>query len=269
MGLGQLGTLFAEAFLRLGSPVVPLLRRAEFESVRAFAPDPDLVLLTVGEDDLSDALQSVPVAFHDRVALVQNELRPHQWRAVGLAQPTTCVVWFERKAGAAPKNLLPSGLAGPQAYLLAEALDVLELPYRMLSESELSYELCLKNLYILGLNLAGLEQPGLALDLIEGRRTDFMPLFDDLLRIEETLFQESFERASLWRDFERAVRADPGHKIVGRTAPRRLARTLEHARRTALSVPRLEALARRSAALALDSNPPQLVQPSDSRRGPP
>jgi hypothetical protein len=155
VGLGQLGSLFAEGFLKGGHPVVPV-RRGEAVDVVLNKYDPELILVAVGEDDLSSVLLSIPEGYWDRVALLQNELRPNQWlgsEGVYLTDPTIASVWFERKAGKTPHVVLPTVLYGPHSLVLARALVAWDLPFRVLEgEDELCFELALKNLYILGLN---------------------------------------------------------------------------------------------------------------------
>jgi hypothetical protein len=95
VGIGELSSVFARGLLRVGHPVFPVTRRSRPEEVLARAEDAELVLVAVGERDLGPVLDEVPKAFRDRVALLQNELLPRDWRAHGLTDPTVAVVWFE------------------------------------------------------------------------------------------------------------------------------------------------------------------------------
>lgn len=79
VGLGQLGSVLSEGFLRAGYPVVPVLRRTPPESLSQITPEPALVLVTVGEDDLAPAVSRLPSAWRSKLGLVQNELLPDQW----------------------------------------------------------------------------------------------------------------------------------------------------------------------------------------------
>ncbi len=243
VGLGQLGTFFAEALLRLGHPVVPLLRRSAFQEVATAAEDPELVVVAVGEDDLTGVLEALPETWRDRVLLLQNELRPVAWAP--LSRPTACIVWFERKQGAKPTVVLPSVLSGPKSELVKVALEEMDIPSRIVSTDELDAELCLKNLYVLGLNFAGLELGGAAGDLIGPHERAFEPLFEELLAIEEALFGRSFDREAAWEGLKEAILAEPTHATRGRTALRRLERTLAHAERLGLRAPLLEDLAQK------------------------
>lgn len=241
VGLGQLGTFFAEAFLRLEHPIVPVLRQSNFTEEELRSLDPALVVIAVREDDLTEVLEGLPRAWGSRVVLLQNELRPSAWAP--LRDPTVCIVWFERKEGARPTVVLPSVLSGPMGGLVKEALDEMNIPSHWIEPDELDVALCLKNLYILGLNFAGLELGGPAGDLMGTHQTAFEPLFDELVRIETALFEHPFERHELWSELSEAIAAEPNHATRGRTALRRLERTLHHARARAIPAPILEALA--------------------------
>jgi hypothetical protein len=241
VGLGQLGTFFAEQFLRMGHPIVPVSRSTRWSDVSAIAPDPALVLVATGEESLQPALAALPAAYRSKVALLQNELRPEQWR--DLEGPTVAVIWFERKSHRPPAVVLPSVLSGPNADLLAEALRLADVPHRIVPPDELGPELCLKNLYILGLNLAGLAVSGPAGDLLTVHDQLFHDLTIDLLQLEAALFACEFDRKALETDLREAILADPNHSTAGRTARARLTRTLAHAARAGLTLPALERIA--------------------------
>ncbi|MCY0884518.1 MAG: hypothetical protein OWV35_01380, partial [Firmicutes bacterium] len=52
VGMGQLGRVFAQAFLAAGTAVIPALRRTPLDALAAAAPEPRLVLVATAEDDL-------------------------------------------------------------------------------------------------------------------------------------------------------------------------------------------------------------------------
>jgi len=245
--MGQLGQLFSEGFLRLGVPVIPVLRA---QSLAARLPAaPRLVLLAVGENDISDVLTAVPDEHLDRVVLIQNELRNDVWasRYEGLASgPTACIVWFERKLHRAPHVVLPTVLYGAAAPDMALSLGRLDLPARTITAPlELSHQLALKNLYILGLNFAGLTGFQRASELLDG------PLFwqrlvDELIGLEQASVNRSLARSGgaaqvldrlrLKTDLDSALAADPAHVCAGRSAGARLARTLHYADQLAVDL---------------------------------
>ena len=92
VGMGQLGSFFAEALARRGAHVVPVRRGDALDR----ALDPARVIVAVGEDDLASALEALPSPWRDRVVLVENELAPATWRAHGIERPTVACVFFER-----------------------------------------------------------------------------------------------------------------------------------------------------------------------------
>lgn len=75
-GLGEVGDLFAQGLLKCGHPVYPILRATDPAEVAVRLPDPALVLVAVGENDLHGVLQAMPTAWRDRLGLLQNELLP-------------------------------------------------------------------------------------------------------------------------------------------------------------------------------------------------
>ena len=236
IGLGELGALFAEGFLRTGHTVVPILRGTAPGGIR----EPELCLVAVAEADLDAALASLPQAWRTRVGLLQNELLPEQWQRHAIETPTVAVVWFEKKPGRLVKELLPTEVFGPRAELVAGALERLGLSVRRLeSEADLVRALVVKNLYILTTNIAGLVTRGTVAELFSERRDLALAVFDDVLEIQLRLAGATFERDALLAEVERAVAADPEHQATGRSAPARLARALANADRLGVAAPAL------------------------------
>lgn len=246
VGLGQLGSLFADAFGALGHRVIEVRRGADWHRLAQENPMPEAVLVTVGEDDLVGVLSALPHVWRGHVVLVQNELRPSTWLSEGIALPTVMVVWFERKNGGTPHAVRESVVAGPLAPLLAEALTQVDLTPSLIEEKALAHELCLKNLYILTLNLCGLAAGGTAGQLLREHRSLLDAVFEEIFTLEQALFGTDIQldREDLRAGFERALHADPEHATAGRSAPRRLERAREHARHLGISVPQLDQIAR-------------------------
>jgi hypothetical protein len=212
---------------------------------------PRLVVIATGEDDQQAALSRVPPALRNATVLIQNELRPDQWQAQGVTFPTVGIIWFEKKAGKLPHEVLKSVVSGPHARVLAGAIEQVGLGVRQVDgEAKLAHELIVKNLYILGLNLTGLVHSGRAGELLTRHRDTFEPVLDDLIELESSMIRSAggafesvpIDRARLVVDLTRAIEADPQHGCAGRSAPRRLERTLAHADRQGLAVPHLRAL---------------------------
>ena len=242
-GLGQLGTLFAEGFLRLGHPVIPITRNTQVEELENENFDPRLTLLCVGEDDWSPLFDALPARLRARPGLVSNELRAPDLEKV--ANATTIIVWFERKRGMPPTQVRPSIVAGPEARLASAAMRKFAMDSHEVTAAELPFELASKNLYILGLNLGGLlTRSENALGLITTHEKNFLPLLEELIELETVASGVELSREALQRSFFEAIEADPKHGALGRSAPLRLKRTLELGRHLGLTLPRIEGLPR-------------------------
>jgi len=245
VGLGEMGGVFAHGLLKAGHPVYPVTRDIPLSEAAAAYPEPALVLVTVGEDDLHPALEAMPGPWRDRVGLIQNELLPRDWQAHELTQPTVSAVWFEKKAGKAINPILASPVGGPGADILAGGLRAIGLEARELAnEDELLFELVRKNLYILTINIAGLVTGGTTGELWNHHRELAHEVADDILAIQGYLVAgHELDRERLVAGMAEAMLADPEHGNTGRTAPARLRRALEHADAAGLEVPRLREIA--------------------------
>ncbi len=245
VGVGELGGFFAQGLLRTGHVVVPWLRSSSVGQVVEQAPKPALVLVAVGEDDVSPVLGALPAPYRERVALLQNELVPHTWQAAGIVEPTVCVVWFEKKPNKPVTQLAPSLCFGPEAQRLQSALEALGIDHAGLSSrEELLGALLRKNVYILTTNLAGLRTGGTVGELWANHRDFATKVAAEVLDLQEVLVGR-VDRDEEFAALERAIAADPTHGCAGRSAPRRLARTLAHADRLAVEVPTLRSLVSR------------------------
>ncbi|CAB1127653.1 conserved protein of unknown function [Candidatus Hydrogenisulfobacillus filiaventi] len=244
VGMGQLGRVFAQAFLAAGTAVIPALRRTPLDALAAAAPEPRLVLVATAEDDLPPALNALPPAWRGRVGLLQNELVPAVWEAAGITDPTVAVVWFEKKPGMEVRVILPSPVWGPAAAWVADALGRIGIPAVVLEDyGRLVYELVLKNVYIWTTNIAGLAVGGTAGELWERHRPLAEAVLGEALAVQEALTGQHFDPARLQEAVVAALAADPAHRLMGRSARARLARALAHARRLGVAVPTLERIA--------------------------
>jgi hypothetical protein len=253
-GMGQLGGVFARGLLRVGKVVCPVLRHSDVTQCSQQWPEPERVLIAVGENELPQVLQQLPAAWRERVALLQNELVPAVWRdalrsaapgAPTASAPTVCVVWFEKRPSSEVRVVLPTICFGPGATLLSEALQSLHIPTRVISEqSELHFELALKNLYILTINCAGLAASG-DVGTLWQREPITRAIAREICQLQSALLAEPLAQARLLEGLERAILADPEHAARGRFAEQRLRRALSHAERYGLALPTLQALANR------------------------
>lgn len=243
-GIGELGAVFARGLLRAGWSVHPIVRATDVAALAARVPEPEVVLVAVGESELDAVLAAVPDGWRERVALVQNELRPRDWERRGLRSPTLAVVWFEKKRGTDVRVLLPTVVSGRAASLLIVALDALGVPTERVDEEAACAALAAKNLYILVTNIAGMTVGGDVGTLLTAHRALALEVAADVLALEAALFTPRvFDRAAALAVLERAGAADPGHACTGRSAPMRLARCIAHADALGLELPALRRIA--------------------------
>ena len=244
IGLGELGSVFARGFLRLGFPVQCITRDMDSTVVAQEIPNPTAVLIAVGEADIHQTLKTLPAQWKDRVILLQNELLPRDWQTAEVIEPTVISVWFEKKKGMDSKVVLPSPIFGKNSKLVFNALSQVDLPSFILdSEEELTYELVRKNLYILTTNIAGLEVGG-NVEQLENEHADVMhAVAQDVLDIQDWLTQTSNNRERLMDGLTEAIKGDLQHGCMGRSAPSRLKRALAFADQANLQVQKLRDIA--------------------------
>ena len=248
IGVGEMGSVFARGFLRIGHPVYPVTRDTDLSEAAQQLPSPELVLVAVGENDLHAVLENIPPAWRPRVALLQNELLPNDWEQYGFTNPTVISVWFEKKKGKDVKVLIPSPVLGPGADLLHASLGSLDIPARVLAnEAELLFELVLKNVYIVTTNCAGLVTGGTVSELWSNHRELTKAVVHEVIQIQQALTGQTIETEKLITGMLQAFDGDPDHGCMGRSAPARLARALQQADAANLEVPRLREIAVTSA----------------------
>lgn len=247
IGIGEMGELFAHGFLKLGHPVYPILRGTDIASAASEIPEPELVLVAVGESALHPVLESLPAPWRGRLALLQNELLPRDWQRHGIENPTIVVVWFDKKKGRPFTAPLPSPVCGPQAGLVVQALDTLKVPCHEIPAGELTYELVKKALYLLTVNIAGLKirQGDTVSDLWNYHRELAEAVANEILDVQEWLTQSKLPRAQLMMGMLEGFGGDPNHICVGRSAPERLRRVLALAQEAGIRTPTLQEIADR------------------------
>jgi hypothetical protein len=245
VGIGELGGVFARAFLRNGLPVYPVIRNMNISEQANRIPQPELVLLAVAEGDFKSVMATIPDQWRECIGLIQNELLPRDWKAYDITKPTIISVWFEKKKGHSCKVLIPSPVHGPKAGLIAESLKAIEIPSKIVSsEEELLYELVLKNVFVLTINIAGLVLP-------EGTTTETLwtlhnelarTIAADVIDIQESLTKVTFQRKKLIDSLAEGAYGDPQHICKGRAARQRLTRVLDIADGAGLQIPRIREL---------------------------
>lgn len=243
IGMGEMGDLFARGFLKCGHPVYPILRGMEVSAMVDVIPEPELVLVAVGETELHPVLQSLPPAWRGRLALLQNELLPHDWLQHEISDPTVIVVWFDKKKGRPFMVVLPTPVSGPKASLIIGALQAIEVPCREIPAEELLYELVRKNLYILTINIAGIRTGGTVSELWTDHRELAKEVAQEILDVQECLTQSKLPRERLMAGMLEGFAGDPQHICRGRSAPVRLQRALKLAHEAGISTPVLQEIA--------------------------
>jgi len=226
VGIGEMGSVFARGFLRLGYTVHPVIRDREMQAVCGSVEEPELVLIAVAEADLHDQLKHVPQQWKDKLVLLQNELLPRDWQQHGL-DPTVISVWFEKKKGMDSKVIMPSPVYGRHAQVVVDALGSIGIPARVLPDADaLLHELVVKNVYILTTNIAGLKVGGNVGQLWDEHNDTARAVAGDVIRLQEALTGRQLDHAALIAGMVEAFNGDREHMCMGRSASARLARAL-------------------------------------------
>lgn len=248
IGMGEMAGVFTRGLLKLGHPVYPVTRQTDMAELAANIPQPALVLVAVGENDLHPMLEKIPSQWHERIGLLQNELLPRDWQAHQLTNPSVISVWFEKKKGQDFKVLVPSPAYGPAADILEKALQTLDIPcWTVANAEEMEFELVRKNVYILTTNITGLRIDGTVEDLWYRHETLARQVANEVIDIQEWLTGKRFDREKLIQGMVEGIEGDLQHMCMGRSAPGRLARNLGFADEAGLEVPTLRAIRQESA----------------------
>jgi len=240
IGVGELGGVFARAFLGKGYPVYPVKRGTNISETAKHVPDPKLVLIAVGEKELPFVLENIPDQWHDKIVLLQNELLPDHWKTYNVVNPTVMSIWFEKKKGQDYKVFIPTRIYGPNAKFLADSLDDLDISSKVLStQDDLLIELVVKNVFVLTINIAGLEIGGTVESLWTENNDLARQIADEVIDVQESLTGVSFPRDRLIQGMVEGMNGDPTHKCKGRSAPGRLIRIIELADKANLAIPKI------------------------------
>jgi hypothetical protein len=240
IGIGELASVFARAFLRNGYPVYPITRAMNIVEEAENLPEPGLVLVAVAETDFHSVVETIPARWRAKLALLQNELLPRDWLAHGIDDPTVIAVWFEKKKGMDYNVLLPSPVYGAGAGLIAESLAGIDISCKILrSADDLVFELVLKNVFVFTINIAGLilEKGTTTSMLWQQHQKLARAVANDTITLQEFETARSFNRDRLIEGLTNGIKGDPNHKCKGRAAAGRLARALEIADRAGIAIP--------------------------------
>ncbi len=243
IGIGEIGSVFARGFLRLGHPVYPVTRGMDKASVAEVLPEPEAVLLSVGESDLHTQLASLPENWKSSLILIQNELLAKDWQPYDL-NPTVASVWFEKKKGQDVKVVVSTPVYGKKAQLVSAALNALDIPTTTINDAaQMTFELVRKNYYILLSNIAGLKEGGTVSELWANHQQLAKDILKDVHAIQVFLTGQSLDNEELTKAMLLAFEGDPDHGCMGRSAPERLKRALEIAYQAGIDVPTLKRIA--------------------------
>lgn len=190
-------------------------------------------------------MASIPQVWHNCIVLLQNELLPRDWKAHNISNPTVISVWFEKKPGRAHHLLIPSRVHDPKAELISESLKNIGIPCKILfDEEELLYELVLKNVLVLAINIAGIVlAESAATEILWAQHNELAhTIAAEVIDVQEWLTGATFPRKQLFESLAEGIYGDPRHKCRGRAAQGRLARVLEIANEAGLEIPRIRAI---------------------------
>jgi len=248
IGIGELASVLARAFLRNGHPVHPITRSMDIAAEANNLPDPRMVVVAVAEKDYPAVMETMPAQWRHHLALIQNELLPRDWETYDVQNPTILSVWFEKKKGMDYNPILPSPVYGPMADLIAQSLELIDIPCKILaSDDDLVSELALKNVFVFTINIAGLVlAEGTTTSVLwEKNRELALKVADDIIDLQESITGKTFSRDRLREGLVAGLKGDPHHKCKGRSAHGRLVRTVKLADEAGLKIPAISDVNRR------------------------
>ena len=240
IGIGELASVFSTGFLRCGYPVYPITRGVDLAQECQQIPSPELVLVTVQENELHSVLEQLPKPWRHKIGLVQNELLPRDWKPHPIEAPTITVVWFEKKRGIDLTNILQSPSYGSNAPIISNALQAVDIPAPILEkEEDMLYELVRKAVYILTVNIAGLVNNCTVGDLWGQHQTLAREIAEEVILIQELLTGKQLPYEKLIQGMVEGIKDCPYRHCLGRSALSRLDRTLKYAEEANLETPKL------------------------------
>jgi ketopantoate reductase len=245
IGVGQLGNVFAGAFLSVGSPVYPILRGMRIDEAASEISNPQFILVAVAEKDLEAVLTQIPSQWSGKVCLIQNELLPYIWKSHHIQDPTVISVWFEKKKGKTPSVLLPSPIYGPQAAFIANALEQIDIPCTLLAnENQLLSELITKNVFVFTINIFGLKIDCTVADAWQKHGSVTRQIAKEIIQVQEKLTGVTFSCQVIFDKIQAAINNVPDHKCRGRSAEGRLRRVVALAQDLKLDIPEIQKIHR-------------------------
>ena len=232
IGIGEIASVMARAFLRNEHPVFPVTRNMDIAEAAREMPDPLMVVLGVAEKDFPATMETIPDAWRDRLVLIQNELLPHKWESFGIEDPTVLSVWFEKKKGMDTNPILPTPMFGPHADVIAASLNGIDVPCEvMATQEDMLLQLVQKNVFVYTINIAGLvlEEGTTTSTLWQKHQELALKVANDAIDVQEAVIGQTLSREKLIEGLVQGFEGDPHHTCRGRSAPGRLARIIETA----------------------------------------
>lgn len=244
IGIGEIGSVLARGLLKTGHPIYPVTREMDLAEQAKHISDPAAVIVAVGESDLHPMLSQMPKNWQKNLVLIQNELLPRDWQQYDFPAPTVISVWFEKKKGQDVKVVVPSPMYGPQAQLMFNAFQSLDIPAEIIdNEESMTAELVRKNYYILTSNIAGIKTGGTVSELWSNHQDFAKAVIADVHKIQEYLVGGTLDNETLTKAMLIAFNGDPEHGCMGRSAPARLERAIKIADKARLTVNTLREIA--------------------------
>ena len=230
VGIGEIASVLARAFLRNGHPVIPVTRNMDIAEAACETPDPLMTVVAVAEKDYPAVMETIPDAWSDRLVLIQNELLPEKWEVFDIENPTVLSVWFEKKKGMDINPILPTPMFGPHADVIASSLKGIDVPCEvMASKEDMLRQLVQKNVFVFTINIAGLflEDCTTTSQLWEDHQELALNVANDVIDLQESLTGLSLSREKLLDGLVEGFKGDPHHICKGRSAPGRLSRIVD------------------------------------------
>jgi hypothetical protein len=240
-GLGEIGSLFALGALKGDASVVPVVRGTDrertFAGVHAFTP----VVLAVPESHLAAAVRDVPPDRKGDVVLVQNEMFPSDWHALGLDRPTVATLWVLRKKGQPQLGARPTTIHGPHAQSMAAFLTNVDVAATAVDERASLHDIVLKYAFIVTVNALGVRG-----DMRVGEWMTHDPSLIDALLTEGVALGAAragiaLDTASAVDELLPALHAFGAMPARGRMARERVDRAIAHATTLGVRAPTLRA----------------------------
>ena len=143
------------------------------------------------------------------------------------------------------KEIISSPVYGPKSAVIQQALETLGLNSSIItSHKNMTFELVVKNVYILTTNIAGLKVGGNVGNLWKNHNDLVINVSHDIISIQQALLNKSLDREKILLSVLNAFNGDPEHKCMGRSAPDRLKRAIADANELNVDVPTLKEISR-------------------------